>query len=306
MSDADEYRYTRFTTGLLFKDLRFRGSGPRPGDSLPEFDLATIDGTRITKKEILAERPLMLVFGSYTCPMTASSIPSLKRLHAEFGDRVSMVMLNVREAHPGEYYPQPETIEKKTAHARVLREHYDMPWTVAVDDVDGALHRAIDTKPNAAYVIDRDGTIAFRSIWARDERSLRAALSSVTSGGGPGATGKQSDDRNGDARGGQRTRGHAPCRTPGGAAASPRQPAPGDGCARCAAAEPDHPRPRPARHRGGRDARRAHRGADRRGDRRRARALSAMKAPPFPTMASETVGVRGAARGSGAGTSHPS
>ena len=149
MSDADDYRYTRFTTGLLFQDLRFRNSGPRPGDPLPEFDLATIDGKRVTKKEILAERPLMLVFGSYTCPMTASSIPSLKRLHAEFGDRVAMVMLNVREAHPGTYYPQPETIEEKTEHARVLREHYDMPWTVAVDDVDGTLHRAIDAKPNS-------------------------------------------------------------------------------------------------------------------------------------------------------------
>ncbi len=185
MSDADDYRYTRFTTGLLFKDLRFRDSGPRPGDPLPEFDLATTEGARISKKEILAERPLMLVFGSYTCPMTASSIPSLKRLHAEFGDRVAMVMLNVREAHPGKHYPQPETIEKKTEHARVLREHYEMPWTVAVDDVDGTLHRAIDTKPNAAYVIDRDGTIAFRSIWARDERSLRGALVSVASGEAP-------------------------------------------------------------------------------------------------------------------------
>jgi hypothetical protein len=42
------------------------------------------------------------------------------RLSAEFGDRVAFLTLYVREAQPGERYPQPQTFEEKLAHARAL------------------------------------------------------------------------------------------------------------------------------------------------------------------------------------------
>ena len=114
--------------------------------------------------------------------MTASAIPSLKRLYSEFGERITFVMLNVREAHPGGNYPQPETYEEKLEHARAFQDLYEMPWLVAVDDIDGTLHRALDGKPNAAFVIGTDGKIVFRAHWARDERALRQALESVSQG----------------------------------------------------------------------------------------------------------------------------
>jgi hypothetical protein len=41
--------------------------------------------------------------------MTASAVPALKKLWAEFGSRVAFITLYVREAHPGENYPQPQT-----------------------------------------------------------------------------------------------------------------------------------------------------------------------------------------------------
>ena len=45
--------------------------------------------------------------------MTASAGSALKQLHEEFGDRVAFVTLYVREAHPGERYPQSQTLEQK-------------------------------------------------------------------------------------------------------------------------------------------------------------------------------------------------
>ncbi len=176
---AAEYRYQHFTTKLLFHDLGFHRGSKRPGDTLPEFDLPTTGSERIATKDLVDDQPLLLVTGSMTCPMTASAIPSMKRLHARYGDDVAFVMLNVREAHPGENYPQSETLEEKADHARALKETYQMPWTVAVDDLDGSLHIAMDAKPNSAYLLDRDGTIVFRSIWARDEDSIGAALENV-------------------------------------------------------------------------------------------------------------------------------
>ena len=176
---ATEYRYHHFTTKLLFHDLRFHKAAKRPGETLPEFDLPTTEAARIASDDFLGSQPLLLVTGSMTCPMTASAIPSLKRLHAQCGDDVAFVMLNIREAHPGENYPQPETLEDKADHARALKDTYQMPWTVAVDDLDGTLNIAMDGKPNSTYLMDRDGKIVFRSIWGRDEDNISRALESV-------------------------------------------------------------------------------------------------------------------------------
>lgn len=50
--------------------------------------------------------------------------PALRELHEEFGDRVRFVTVYVREAHPGERYPQPEERDRKLRHARDYRERY--------------------------------------------------------------------------------------------------------------------------------------------------------------------------------------
>lgn len=185
MATNNGYRYTRFTTRLLFNDFRFGRESARAGDSLPLVELLTMEGDRISIRDCTAVKPLLLIFGSVTCPMTASSIPELMRLYADFGDNVAFVTVNVREAHPGECYPQPDTFENKFAHARALKERFEIPWTVATDDLDGSLHLALDPKPNAAYLADNKGTIVFRSIWAKDEQSLRQALESVLRGERP-------------------------------------------------------------------------------------------------------------------------
>ena len=77
---AADYRYDHFTTKLLIHDGSFHKAAKRPGETLPEFDLLTTDGDRIGTQDI-RDRPLFLVTGSITCPMTASAIPSLRWLY---------------------------------------------------------------------------------------------------------------------------------------------------------------------------------------------------------------------------------
>lgn len=112
--------------------------------------------------------------------MTASAGPALKQLHEEFGDGVAFVSMYVREAHPGENCPQPETFEEKLEHARAYKERDGIPWTVAVDDVEGSLHRTLDPKPHAAYIMDVRGNVAFRTLWANAERTLREGLEEIS------------------------------------------------------------------------------------------------------------------------------
>ncbi len=179
---ADDYRYKRFTTSLLFRDLRFRKDAAAPGNTVPEFELISTDGSRLVNDDVFGEKPVIFIFGSMTCPMTASAAPTVQELYDEFGDRVNFIMMYVREAHPGEHFAQSETIEEKLGYARALKDFYGIQWTVAADNVDGDLHRALDPKPNSAFLMDKGGTILFRSLWASDYCALRRALVAAANG----------------------------------------------------------------------------------------------------------------------------
>ena len=185
INGADDYRYKRFTTSLLFRDLRFRKNAAAPGNAFPQFELFATDGSILVNENVFGDKPVIFIFGSMTCPMTASAAPPTQELYDEFGDRVKFIMLYVREAHPGEYFAQSETIEEKLDYARALKVFYDIEWTVAADNIDGDLHRALDPKPNSAFLADKDGTIIFRSLWASDYSALRDALDAAANGRTP-------------------------------------------------------------------------------------------------------------------------
>ena len=118
----NNYRYNRFTTNLLFADLKFRQGAAAPGDQVPAFELITTGGGRLVNDDVFGNKPVLFIFGSMTCPMTASSAPSVQDLYAEFGERVDFIMLYVREAHPGENYTQAETMDDKISAAKALQD----------------------------------------------------------------------------------------------------------------------------------------------------------------------------------------
>ncbi len=179
---GSRYRFEHLKLGLMMKDLYFRKDDPGPGDRAPDFDLPTLGGGRFRSSDLGETGPVLLIFGSYTCPQTSSSAPGLKELHARYGDRVRFVMVDVREAGPGRSVPQPATSDQKTEHAEWLRDRYGFEFEVAVDDIDGTLHRSLSPKPNSAYVLDKDGTILFRAQWANDTKALASALDATAAG----------------------------------------------------------------------------------------------------------------------------
>jgi len=176
-----DYRFDHFRRQQLTDDLEL-GAGKEPGWQVPDFDLPTVTGGRVRKSDYMGRRPVLITFGCLTDPMTASAGPVLKRLHRDLGDAVAFITVYVREAHPGENIPQPETFEEKMRHARMLRERDGIAWTVAVDDLDGAFHRALGSNSNAAHLMDPNGNVAFRTLWSNDERVLRGALRALVAG----------------------------------------------------------------------------------------------------------------------------
>ena len=187
--DAEEvgrlYRFDHLRLSDVMKDMYYSRDDPGPGDRVPDFDVPTLGGGRFRSADLPETGPALLIFGSYTCPITDSAAPGLNDLHARFGDRVRFVMVNVREAHPGEAVPQPKALDEKTAHAEQLRDSYGFEFEVAVGDIDGTFHRALSPKPNSAYVLGKEGTILFRAQWANDTKAMAEALEFVVAGESP-------------------------------------------------------------------------------------------------------------------------
>ncbi|MCA1573711.1 MAG: hypothetical protein LC770_04075 [Acidobacteria bacterium] len=105
--------------------------------------------------------------------MTAGARPGFLNLYQDFKDRVEFVSVYVREAHPGERYPHHTSDEQKMRHARDWAGQDQIPWTTAVDTLEGAAHGAYGPLPNSAYLVDRTGRVAFRALWAGQEGLFR-------------------------------------------------------------------------------------------------------------------------------------
>ncbi len=179
-----EYRFERFRLAHMLADMRFGRASRRPGETLPERRLVRTDGTEVRLRDFAHGRPLVLVTGSLSCPVTAAFVPRLAQLEERFGDQLAFALVYVREAHPGENIPQPETMDEKIANARALQAAEGVNWPVLVDDLDGALHTDLDREPNSLHVVAPHGTILFRALFANDP-ATDAALERIAAGERP-------------------------------------------------------------------------------------------------------------------------
>ena len=170
------YNYEHFTRERLEESERAAFSGPEPGEQAPDFKARTLDGTTIRLSDYQGKKNVLLIFGSATCPMTASSIAGINQLYDQFrGDDLEFLFVYVREAHPGERMAAHKSMKDKVRSAQLLRDNEDIAMPVLVDDLHGAIHRKYSRLPNAAYLIDKSGRVAFRSLWAQPE-PLAAAI----------------------------------------------------------------------------------------------------------------------------------
>ena len=165
------YNYPRFRTS--FYDLA-TFDGPRVGETIPDFELTTIDGAPVRLADLL-DRPLVLETGSVTCPMYAKGVTAMQELAARHPE-VRFAVLYVREAHPGGRVGPHQTVAEKQLRAASLADVHDDHRLVLVDDLDGTAHRSLGLLPDSVYVVGTDGRVRFRGDWA-DPAAVEAALS---------------------------------------------------------------------------------------------------------------------------------
>ena len=61
--------------------------------------------------------------------------------------------------------PHHDSLERKLAYAKLLREEVGIRRDILVDDLAGTVHRAYGLMPNMTWVIGRGGRVAYKANW---------------------------------------------------------------------------------------------------------------------------------------------
>jgi hypothetical protein len=132
-----------------------------------EFDLPDIrTGERVTRSDP-AGRPVVLFFGSFTCPRFFDKIPEIREMYERHQDQAAFRLVYIREP----YHENPafeEVLSRRTViteEARICTglDMYDIGFP-CVRDTDGQrLENAYQAYPTRAYVIGRGGEVVWAS-----------------------------------------------------------------------------------------------------------------------------------------------
>ena len=160
-----EYNYKRYKMSEY--DLgAFPGS--KAGELAENFTVYDQNGKPVSLYDFRGKW-VVLETGSITCAMYVKNIPGIKELQVKYPD-VEFLLVYVREAHPGSRLGPHQSNGQKIERAEKLRQFYDEPRKILIDDLQGKMHKAYGELPNMVYIIDPDGRIIYRSDWAFPKR----------------------------------------------------------------------------------------------------------------------------------------
>ena len=172
--------------------------GPRRGEAAPAFELIGVNGETVTLAS-LRGKPVVIEFGSYTCPVFRRQVEPLRTLQARFGDDVHWVLVYTKEAHPvdgdvarindreGIEVQQHVSFEKRLEAAKLCRRKLNLKATVLVDGIENKVTESYGGHPNRGFVLDADGKVVSRQNWINADRT-REALEGLLDGQQPVAS----------------------------------------------------------------------------------------------------------------------
>ncbi|HEX4809619.1 MAG TPA: tetratricopeptide repeat protein [Bryobacteraceae bacterium] len=148
--------------------------GLKPGDPAPEFT-AIRKGSEepVTLAQLRNSGPVVLVFGSYTCPNFRAAAGTLNKLYATFKGRIGFYLVYIREAHSTDDWEstrneregivlRPATnISERQEHAAMCVRKLHLDFPALLDGMNGDAEKAYAAWPSKAYVIDGRGNIFF-------------------------------------------------------------------------------------------------------------------------------------------------
>jgi alkyl hydroperoxide reductase subunit AhpC len=162
--------------GLFAGEIGSMKEGPKLGDMAPDFTLKTSDGKQtIHLKDHFGDKPIVLVFGNFSCGPFRSWAATLSELAETHKSRATFLGVYVREAHPTDgwrmesndradiAFPQPTDQPARNAVANRCQAALKMPFPLLVDTMDDQAGHAYSAMPARLYVIDASGKVTYKS-----------------------------------------------------------------------------------------------------------------------------------------------
>lgn len=167
-NQVDEFSGRTIEAGQMVEDLiltRLKNS-PRVGEMAPDFKLYSLDRQDyVSLSELYRNKPVVLLFASWTCQVFIESALGLASISPIFRDSVDFVFVYIREAHPGDGdfgdIRDPLTNRERIDAARRFRKQMRLPFPILVDFVDDRAAVRWAAWPVRAYVIDSDGRVIY-------------------------------------------------------------------------------------------------------------------------------------------------
>ena len=169
-------------------------AGIAPGSEAPDFALLPPSGeTRVRLSSFRGKKPVVVIFGSYTCPKFRSQVEALNSLYDRYRDRAGFLLVYIREAHgdsawqstanerEGVDLRDASDLQEKRSYATMCTRKLKIRYPAVVDELDDAVEKKWSAFPSRVYVIDRGGRVVFNSVLDQQQFDA-AALESTLKG----------------------------------------------------------------------------------------------------------------------------
>ena len=172
---ADTPSASTLVLGLLRQEVGSHLPGPDLDALAPDFTLKSLDGKTVTLSKEIGEKPVVLIFGNFTCGPFRSQAGNIEKFYNRYRDQAKIFLVYVREAHPQDGWwmnsnrrigidpKQPLTDDERFAVAQTCQKHLDVDLPFLVDTINDAAGATYSGMPNRLYVIDTKGRIAFKN-----------------------------------------------------------------------------------------------------------------------------------------------
>lgn len=172
------------TRGALDEAFLDPDAGPKVGEVAPDFTLRGLDGKPVSLTSFRG-KPVVVEFGSYTCPAFREQSRRLQPLIDGYGGKVGFLVVYGHEAHPtdgwvnqvntreGIAIASHTSWEQRQKCALLTKDALGLEATIVVDEMGEAVLRGWGGHPNTGYVLDATGRVVSRQHFINADETAR-------------------------------------------------------------------------------------------------------------------------------------
>jgi peroxiredoxin len=143
-------------------------SAPDKGEAAPDFSVPTLDGGTFSLSDQRG-KPTVILFMAYWCPTCVPEAQALKQIHQEYGDKISILALDVDPSS------SPEALQP------FLEWAGNPTYTFGFDKNNAVIQKYKVRVLDTTVIIDAEGNIVYRDAYPTRYEKLKEELEKVVS-----------------------------------------------------------------------------------------------------------------------------